>query len=128
MSWRPSSAMWLDRATSSGSTRAYGGKTTTQERVGGKGEQARDTLKHITKTAVSIGTRGQGGWAASHIAELGRQLIGVGIVRGIYEQFSIGYGKRCDEFLRPTRAPLSSQPGPPLTTPLLASALARPRE
>ena len=72
------------------------------ETYGGMGEQARETLKHITKTAVSIGTRGQGGWAASHIAELGRQLIGVGIARGIYEQFSIGYGKRCaDEFLRP---------------------------
>ena len=77
------------------------------ETYGGMGEQARDILKHITKTAVSIGTRGQGGWAASHIAELGRQLIGVGIARGIYEQFSIFYGKRCtDEFLRPPRAPL----------------------
>ena len=70
---------------------------------------ARRTRGGRGRPAVSIGTRGQGGWVASHIAELGRQLIGVGIARGIYEQFSIGYGKRCaDVFLRPPRAPLSS--------------------
>ena len=40
--------------------------------------------KTATKTAVCIGTRGQGG-SAAWLAELGRQLIGVGIARDIYE-------------------------------------------
>jgi hypothetical protein len=96
--------LYVDKATELGMTvSAFNVET-----YGGWGEQARSTLQHITKTAISVGTRGHGGWAACHIAELGRQLVGVGIARGIYEQFSIGFSKRCaDEFLRPPLAPLS---------------------
>ena len=78
------------------------------ETYGGWGTEAQAFLKHVTKVAVAKGTRCQGGWAGSHISELGRQLIGVAVARGLTEQFQKGYASRCrDEFLRPEGVPLS---------------------
>ena len=52
--------LYVDKATEPGMTvSAFNVET-----YGGWGEQARTTLKHITKTAISVGTRGHGGWAA----------------------------------------------------------------